>query len=313
MPELPEVEVTRRRLEREIAGKEFARVIIRAPKLRLPVPLELVTLLPGRHVRSVARRGKYLMLDCECGWLIIHLGMTGFLRILAGMTDPGKHDHLDFVFVGGALLRFHDPRKFGTIAWTTGNPLEHPLLAGIGPEPLTTAFDGEYLFTASRNRRVPVKQLIMNAAVVAGVGNIYANEALFRSGIRPDRPAGSLDSRGLRTSCGNDPDRAGGVDRGREYLQGGGGIGRLPPAGVQRLRTRRKSLPPLPGGADGSPSWETGARYSVPSVRNSADALLCRRQHQRGMIFCLYGRGTIISGRRVPACFAGGEKKNASA
>jgi formamidopyrimidine-DNA glycosylase len=198
MPELPEVEVTRRRLEREIAGKEFVQVIIRAPKLRLPVPLELVTLLPGRHVRSVARRGKYLMLDCECGWLIIHLGMTGFLRILAGMTDPGKHDHLDFVFVGGAMLRFHDPRKFGTIVWTTENPLKHPLLAGIGPEPLTTAFDGEYLFTASRNRRVPIKQLIMNAAVVAGVGNIYANEALFRSGIRPDRPAGSLD----REDCG---------------------------------------------------------------------------------------------------------------
>ena len=170
-------------------------MIIRAPKLRLPVPLDLVTMLPGRHVRSVARRGKYLLLDCGCGWLIVHLGMTGFLRILAGMSEPGKHDHLDFVFADGTLLRFHDPRKFGTIAWTTGKPLEHPLLAGIGPEPFTEAFNGEYLFTVSRNRRVPVKQLIMNAAVIAGVGNIYANEALFRSGIRPDRPAGSLDIR----------------------------------------------------------------------------------------------------------------------
>jgi formamidopyrimidine-DNA glycosylase len=198
VPELPEVEVTRRRLEREIEGKEFAGVIIRAPKLRLPLPLDLVTLLPGRYVRSVARRGKYLMLDCERGWLIVHLGMTGFLRILAGMSEPGKHDHLDFVFTDGSVLRFHDPRKFGTVVWTTGNPLEHPLLAGIGPEPLSAAFDGEYLFTASRNRRVPIKPLIMNAAVVAGVGNIYANEALFRSGIRPDRPAGSLD----REDCG---------------------------------------------------------------------------------------------------------------
>jgi formamidopyrimidine-DNA glycosylase len=193
VPELPEVEVTRRRLEREIAGKKIVLVTIRAPKLRLPVPLDLVTLLPGHPVRAVARRGKYLLFDCECGWLIIHLGMTGFLRILDVMTEPGKHDHLDLVFTDGTLLRFHDPRKFGTIAWTTGNPLEHPLLAGIGLEPLTAAFDGEYLFSASRNRRVPIKQLIMNAAVVAGVGNIYANEALFRAGIRPERPAGSLD------------------------------------------------------------------------------------------------------------------------
>jgi formamidopyrimidine-DNA glycosylase len=202
VPELPEVEVTRRRLEREIAGKEFAEVTIRAPKLRLPLPLELVTLLPGRHVRSIARRGKYLMLDCEGGWLIVHLGMTGFLRILAARTEPGKHDHLDLVFTDGTVLRFHDPRKFGTIVWTTGNPLEHPLLAGIGPEPLSTAFDGEYLLAASRNRRVPIKQLIMNAAVVAGIGNIYANEALFRAGIRPDRPAGSLDAAGCECLAG---------------------------------------------------------------------------------------------------------------
>jgi formamidopyrimidine-DNA glycosylase len=192
VPELPEVEVTRGRLERELAGREIVQVIIRAPKLRLPVPLELVSLLPGQTVQSVERRGKYLLFDCKCGRLIVHLGMTGFLRIVSGGTPAGKHDHLDVVFADGRLLRFHDPRKFGTIAWTTGDPLEHPLLAGIGPEPLQPGFNGGYLFTASRNRRVPVKQLIMNAAVVAGVGNIYANEALFRSGIRPDRPASSL-------------------------------------------------------------------------------------------------------------------------
>ena len=198
MPELPEVEVTRQRLERELVGKKFARVTVRAPRLRLPVPPELAVHLLGRTVRAVKRRGKYLLLDCESGWLIVHLGMTGFLRLLPGAAPPGKHDHLDFVFSDGHELRFHDPRKFGIVAWTAGDPLAHPLLAGIGPEPLTADFDGKYLFAASRSRRVPVKLLIMNAAVVAGVGNIYANEALFRAGIRPDRAAGSM----TRDECG---------------------------------------------------------------------------------------------------------------
>lgn len=192
MPELPEVELTRRRLERDLVGKRIARVVIRTLKLRLPIPQELENTLPGQTVRSVARRGKYLLFDCGAGWLIIHLGMTGFLRLLPGATPPGKHDHLDIVLDDGALLRFHDPRKFGTVAWTTDSPAGHPLLVGIGPEPLTAAFDAAYLFGASRTRRVAVKQLLMNAAIVAGVGNIYANEALFRAGIRPDRFTSSL-------------------------------------------------------------------------------------------------------------------------
>ena len=118
--------------------------------------------------------------------------MTGFLRFLAEPAPPGKHDHLDLCLDGGSVLRFHDPRKFGTVVWTTDAPEGHPLLAGIGPEPLTAAFNGDYLFKVSRSRRVSVKQLIMNSATVAGVGNIYANEALFRAAIRPDRPASSL-------------------------------------------------------------------------------------------------------------------------
>jgi formamidopyrimidine-DNA glycosylase len=192
VPELPEVELTRRRLEREMAGKRIEQVVVRAPKLRLPVPQDLEDSLRGRTVRSVERRGKYLLFDCEAGWLIVHLGMTGFLRLVPGTTLPGKHDHLDIVLSDGAVLRFHDPRKFGAVAWTTGPPATHPLLAGIGPEPLTSAFHGDYLFGVSRARRVAIKQLIMNAAVVAGIGNIYANEALFRAGIRPDRFASSL-------------------------------------------------------------------------------------------------------------------------
>lgn len=192
VPELPEVELTRRRLDQAIRGKKIERVIIRAPKLRLPIPRELHQALPGRKVRSVERRAKYLLFDCESGWLIIHLGMTGILRLLPGTTQPGKHDHLDIVFNDGSALRFHDPRKFGTVAWTPDSPANHPLLAGTGPEPLTAAFDESYLYQASRARRVAIKQLLMNAVIVAGIGNIYANEALFRAGIRPDRPASSL-------------------------------------------------------------------------------------------------------------------------
>ena len=192
MPELPEVELTRRRLERELAGRRIERVEIRIVKLRLPISGELATVLPGRTIRSVERRGKYLLFDCAGGWLIVHLGMTGFLHFLPEPPMPGKHDHLDIVFIGGPLLRFHDPRKFGTVLWTTDNPANHPLLARIGPEPLTADFDDEYLFRVSRSRRVAVKLLLMNSTTVAGVGNIYANEALFRSGIRPDRPSSSL-------------------------------------------------------------------------------------------------------------------------
>ncbi|MDD2853320.1 MAG: bifunctional DNA-formamidopyrimidine glycosylase/DNA-(apurinic or apyrimidinic site) lyase [Desulfuromonadaceae bacterium] len=192
MPELPEVEVTRRRLERELVGKSFRQVVSRVRKLRLPVPENLEEILPGLTVRAIVRLGKYLLFDCGSGWLLVHLGMTGFLRLLNGSPPPGKHDHLDFLFDENLLLRYHDPRKFGIVTWFTGDPQHHPLLAEIGPEPLSDAFDGAYLFGVSRNRNVAVKQLIMNSKVVAGVGNIYANEALFRALIRPDRAAGTL-------------------------------------------------------------------------------------------------------------------------
>lgn len=195
MPELPEVETIRWRLEPLVVGKMFEKVVMRAPKLRLPMQKELRTLLPGRTVHGLGRRGKYLLFYCDGGCLVIHLGMTGFLQLLSEATPPGKHDHLDFVFTDGQILRFRDQRKFGTVIWVEGDPFSHPLLAGIGPEPLTLAFNGKYLFDASRSRTVAVKLFIMNSSVVAGVGNIYANEALFRAGIRPDRAAGSLERR----------------------------------------------------------------------------------------------------------------------
>jgi formamidopyrimidine-DNA glycosylase len=192
VPELPEVEVTRLRLEPHLVGKVFTQVVIRAAKLRLPVPAELSHILPGQSVHAITRRGKYLLFDCGTGWLLIHLGMTGFLRLLDAPSPPGKHDHVEFVFDTGQILRFYDPRKFGIVTWITGDPLQHPLLAEIGPEPLGAAFDAAYLFKVSRGRNVAIKQFIMNSAIVAGVGNIYANEALYRAGLLPDRPAGSL-------------------------------------------------------------------------------------------------------------------------
>ncbi len=192
MPELPEVETTRRRLEPLVVGKRFEKVVVRVPKLRLPMQHQLKTLLPGLTVRRLGRRGKYLLLFCDGGCLVIHLGMTGYLRYLAAAAPPGKHDHLDLVFTDGQILRFQDQRTFGTVLWVDGDPLSHPLLAGIGPEPLTDAFDGAFLYDASRSRSVAVKLFIMNSSVVAGIGNIYANEALFRAGILPNRPAGSL-------------------------------------------------------------------------------------------------------------------------
>lgn len=192
MPELPEVEVTRRALAEELTGKRIAGIVIRAEKLRLPIPAELADVLPGRQVDSIGRRGKYLIFACDDGWLIIHLGMTGHLRVLPATSPAGKHDHLDLCFTEGMVLRFNDPRKFGTVLWTTSDPLVHPLLCAIGPEPLESHFSGGYLNDKGRNRSVAVKQFIMDSTIVAGVGNIYANEALFRAGIRPIRSAGSL-------------------------------------------------------------------------------------------------------------------------
>ncbi len=186
------MELTRRRLERDLVGRRIERGEVRPLKLRLPVPGELKAVLPGLTISAVDRRGKYLLFDCESGWLIIHLGMTGFLHFLPEPALPGKHDHLDIVFDDSSLLRFHDPRKFGTVLWTRDNPADHPLLARIGPEPLTAEFDGGYLYRVSRSRRISVKQQLMDSTTVAGVGNIYANEALFRSAIRPDRLSSSL-------------------------------------------------------------------------------------------------------------------------
>ncbi len=186
MPELPEVETTRRGIEPHLLGRPLGTIIVRETRLRHPVP-DSLTGLAGDHVLEVRRRGKYLILDLERGGaLLIHLGMSGSLRITGKVEDFRKHDHIAFGLPGGLQLRYHDPRRFGLVLHLAkGDPMEHPLLASLGPEPLGPDFHAAHLHAACRKRSAPIKQVIMDAAVVVGVGNIYASESLFHAGIRP--------------------------------------------------------------------------------------------------------------------------------
>lgn len=191
MPELPEVETTRRGIEPHILGKKILGVELRERKLRWPVPEQLPSLLLNKKVLSVKRRAKYLLIEFTNGTLMIHLGMSGSLRIVSSKAPVQKHDHVDFRLQGGHALRFRDPRKFGSILWVQ-DELLHPLLCNLGPEPLADEFTGDVLFSMSRKRKSAVKTFIMDGHVVVGVGNIYANEALFRAGIRPTCAAGKV-------------------------------------------------------------------------------------------------------------------------
>jgi formamidopyrimidine-DNA glycosylase len=196
MPELPEVETTRRGIAPSIEGAIVSEVILRKRRLRYPVPQSLMSGLPGQRILAVERRGKYLLLRTEIGAVLLHLGMSGSLRIVDPDLAPDKHDHVDIVFEGQRCLRFHDPRRFGAVLWVDNNaPEQHPLLAKLGPEPLTDAFGGELLHQRSRRRTQAVKLFIMDSQVVVGVGNIYASEALFRAGIRPQTPANKVSQR----------------------------------------------------------------------------------------------------------------------
>jgi formamidopyrimidine-DNA glycosylase len=193
MPELPEVETTRRGIAPHIEGRHVAFVQVRQRQLRLPVTEGLERLLPGQRVDGVERRGKYLILRCPDGALILHLGMSGSLRVIDGAeVPPGAHDHVDIGFDDGAVLRLRDPRRFGLLVWTHDEPLSHPLLRDLGPEPLAGDFDGAWLFQKSRGRTTAVKSFIMNSRIVVGVGNIYASEALHGCGIHPQRAAGRI-------------------------------------------------------------------------------------------------------------------------
>lgn len=189
MPELPEVETTKAGIIPIALSQTISKIIIRAPKLRWPIPKNIAKNLPGQVVRSIERRAKYLLLNFDTGTLIIHLGMSGRLRIMNTDTPAEKHDHVDICFSNGNYLRYTDPRRFGAILWTDRSALEHKLLIDLGPEPLTTAFTGKHLWQQAQNKKLPVKAFIMDAKVVVGVGNIYASEALFAAKIDPRKPA----------------------------------------------------------------------------------------------------------------------------
>ncbi len=191
MPELPEVETSRRGIEPHILDSRVTRVVIRERRLRWPVSREVDEQLPGRTITSVGRRAKYLLLNTESGAAILHLGMSGSVCVVERGAPAGIHDHVDIEFDSGLALRFRDPRRFGSLHWSTA-PLSHRLLRSLGPEPLDDGFDGDYLWRVSRGRRVAVKPFIMNAQIVVGVGNIYASEALHLAGINPRRAAGRI-------------------------------------------------------------------------------------------------------------------------
>ena len=191
MPELPEVETTRRGIAPYLEGQRVSRVIVRERRLRWPIPEDLDIRLSGQRIERVERRAKYLLIKAEAGSLISHLGMSGSLRLVACGLAAAKHEHVDIELESGLALRYTDPRRFGALLWSQ-DPLQHELLRNLGPEPLTDAFAGERLYQLSRGRSMAVKPFIMDNAVVVGVGNIYATEALFAAGIDPRREAGSI-------------------------------------------------------------------------------------------------------------------------
>jgi formamidopyrimidine-DNA glycosylase len=191
MPELPEVETTRRGLAPHLEGRTITAVTLRRPDLRWPIPREVRDLLPGQRIAAVRRRAKYLLLDTQAGSALLHLGMSGSLRVLPAATPVKAHDHVDFALDSRRVLRFTDPRRFGCLLWQPPGET-HELLRELGPEPLSDAFDGDYLFALSRGRKAPVKSFLMDQRVVVGVGNIYAAEALFEAGISPLRAAGKV-------------------------------------------------------------------------------------------------------------------------
>ncbi len=192
VPELPEVETTRRGIEPHVMGRRIRRVLLHDRRLRWPVDPSLVAAVSGSAIRLAGRRAKYLLIETDAGTLILHLGMSGSLRVLPADTPRVAHDHVDIELDSGHTLRFNDPRRFGCLMFTTDDPARHPLLRKLAPEPLDDAFDAAYVWNITRRRSVAIKQLIMNSQLVVGVGNIYASEALFRARIRPRRRARSL-------------------------------------------------------------------------------------------------------------------------
>jgi formamidopyrimidine-DNA glycosylase len=209
MPELPEVETSRRGIAPWLEDQRIVGIEVRERRLRWPVPKALDRMLPGQVIQSVRRRAKYLLFDTGAGTMLMHLGMSGSVRIIDQHEPAMKHDHVDIVAASGKALRFRDPRRFGSLLWAT-DAAKHPLLRDLGPEPLESEFDGHYLWEAARGRRINIKQFIMNGTVVVGVGNIYASESLYLAGIHPRRRADRISQQrmhkladAIRTVLGN--------------------------------------------------------------------------------------------------------------
>ncbi len=192
MPELPEVETTRRGIAPHLEGQRVTEVVVRQPRLRWPIPAELTTALAGQRIDAVRRRGKYLLLETAAGTALLHLGMSGSLRVLQADEPPRAHDHVDICLADGRCLRLRDPRRFGALLWTRRPAAEHRLLRDLGPEPLDQDFDSDYLAQRAHGRRAAIKSFIMDSRIVVGVGNIYASEALFLAGIHPKTAAGRI-------------------------------------------------------------------------------------------------------------------------
>ena len=192
MPELPEVETTRSGIEPHIKNQQISAITIYNHSLRWPIPKDLPALARRKKILAVTRRGKYLLLKLSNGTIIMHLGMSGSLRISSIEKPLKKHDHFVLSIASGKQLRLNDPRRFGCVLWWDGDLSDHPLLSSLGPEPLEALFTAEYLHNSCHSRKVTIKQHIMNSKVVVGVGNIYASESLFRAGINPKRKAGNL-------------------------------------------------------------------------------------------------------------------------
>ncbi len=203
MPELPEVEVTRLGIAPYLEGRYISGIVIRNSRLRWPIPADLMRQAQGRMIVAVNRRGKYLLLDCGEGALIIHLGMSGSLRLLKSdipnstqsvelAYPPDRHDHFDLILDNQSVLRFRDPRRFGAVLWQSGQAEQHPLLHHLGPEPFSENFNAGWLYQVSRGRKISIKVFLMTNRVVVGVGNIYANEALFHAKINPQTAAGRI-------------------------------------------------------------------------------------------------------------------------
>jgi len=203
MPELPEVETTRSSVAPSVVGRRIAKLVVYDRRLRWPVPSDLPKRLEGKTVDALTRRSKYLLFRIGAGSLLVHFGMTGSLRVYSRAPARRPHDHVDIVFADGTLLRYHDPRRFGAMLWAPDPVLSHPLLRDLGPEPFDPAFDADYLWRATRSRSAAIKLALMDSHVVVGVGNIYANESLFRAGIRPTTRANKVSRQKLARLVGS--------------------------------------------------------------------------------------------------------------